>query len=171
MFYFVSGNQCRIILQNIDKLNIPQEYVEFQDALESLYQLNHMVSQEVLPNNYTAVINRFSNKWFILSDKFSLSTPPKLHIVIDHLQEYFDATGLSLVKTSDQLIENMHQFVHKMMSRSNYYIKHVENPHHGALLFRAVQHLNCMNISLRNKQYLNLYYIVLFYPNTSFHTC
>ena len=74
--------------------------------------------------------------------------------------KYFDATGLSLVRTSDQLIENMHQFVHKMMSRSNSYVKHVENPHHGQLLFKAVQHLNCMNIYIRNKQYLNLYLLV-----------
>ena len=115
-----------------------------------------MISKEVLPDDYKAVINHFSNKWFILSDKFKLSTSPKCHIIIDHLQEYFDATGLSLVKTSDQLIENMHQFVHKMMSRSNYYIKHVENPRHGQLLFKAVQHLNCMNIYVRNKQYLSL---------------
>ena len=74
--------------------------------------------------------------------------------------KYFDATGLSLVKTSDQLIENMHQFVHKMMSRRNYYVKHVENPHHSHLLFKAVQHLNCMNIYVRNKQYLNIYSFV-----------
>ena len=158
----VPGNQCRIILKNIGRLNIPQEYREFQDALHSLNELNRMISQEVLPDNYTAVINSFSNKWYILADKFRLSTPPKLHIIIDHLQEYFDATGLSLVKTSDQLIENMHQYVHKMMSQSNYYVKHVENPHHGILLFRAVQHLNCMNICLRNKKYLNLNSIVLF---------
>ena len=115
-----------------------------------------MISKEVLPNDYKAVINHFANKWFILSDKFQLSTSPKIHIIIDHLQEYFDATGLSLVKTSDQLIENMHQFVHKMMSRSNYYIKHVENPCHGQLLFKAVQHLNCMNIYVQNKQYLSI---------------
>ena len=116
-----------------------------------------MISKEMLPNNYVAVINRFANKWFILADKFQLSTPPKIHIIIDHLQDYFNATGLSLVKTSDQLIENMHQFVHKHMSRSNYYVKHVKNPHHGRLLFKAVQHLNCMNIYIKNKQYLNIY--------------
>ena len=74
--------------------------------------------------------------------------------------KYFDATGLSLVKRSDQLIENMHQFVHKIMSRSNYYVKHVKNPHHGHLLFKAVQHLNCMNTYVRNKQYLNIYSFV-----------
>ena len=139
---YFSGNQCRFILRNIDKLNIPEKYVEFQDALESLQKLNHMVSKEVLPDDYKAVINHFSNKWFILADKFQLSTSPKFHIIIDHLQDYFDATGLSLVKTSDQLIENMHQFV--------------ENPRHGQLLFKAVQHLNCMNIYVRKKQYLSI---------------
>ena len=155
--YNFSGNQCRIILRNVHNFKIPQRYIEFENALESLNELNHLISKEMLPNDYVAVINRFSNKWFILSDKFQLSTPPKIHIIIDHLQDYFDATGLSLVKTSDQLIENMHQFVHKHMSRSNYYVNHVRNPHHGRLLFKAVQHLNCMNIYIKNKQYLNIY--------------
>ena len=101
------------------------------------------------------MINKFSNKWFILADKYKLPTTPKVHIILDHLKEYFDTTNLSLVKTSDQLIENMHQYVHKVMSRSNYYVKHVENPNHGKYLYQAVKHINSMNISIRNKNYLN----------------
>ena len=74
--------------------------------------------------------------------------PPKLHIIIDHLDEYFSDTNLSLVKTSDQLIENMHQYVHKVMSRSMYTVKDPLNPQHGKLLFKAVKHINSMNICI-----------------------
>ena len=90
--------------------------MEFRTALEALRDLNMMCSKEILPENHTAIVNKFSNKWFMLADKFNLSTPPKLHIIIDHLDEYYCDTNLSLVKTSDQLIENMHQYVHKVMS-------------------------------------------------------
>ena len=127
-------------------MGIPEECIEFKTAFEALRDLNWMCSQEILPGNYTAIINRFSNKWLILADKFNLSTPPKLHIIIDHLDEYYSDTNLSLVKTSDQLIENMHQYVHKVMSRSMYIVKHPLNPQHGKLLLKAVKHINSMNV-------------------------
>ena len=114
-----------------------------------------MVSKEILPNNYANVINKFSIEWFILADKYELSTTPKVHIITDHLEEYFDITSFSLVETSDQLIENMHQYVHKVMSRINYYVKHVENSNHGKYLYQAVKHINTMNISIRNIKYHN----------------
>lgn len=130
-------------------MGIPEECIEFKTTLEALRDLNWMCSQEILPGNYAGIINRFSNKWFILADKFNLSTTPKLHIIIDHLEEYYSDTNLSLVKTSDQLIENMHQYVHKVMSRSMYVIKHTLNPQHGKFLLKAVKHINSMNVIIK----------------------
>ena len=129
-------------------MGIPAECIEFQTAFEALRDLNWMCSQEVLPENHTSIINRFINKWFILANKFNLSTPPKLHIIIDHLDEYYSDTNLRLVKTSDQLIENMHQYVHKVMSRSMYIVKHPLSPQHGKLLFKAVKHINSLNVCI-----------------------
>ena len=111
-----------------------------------------MVSQETPPTNYSHVISHFANSWYSLSDKFNLSTSPKCHIILDHLQEYFKETGLSLVKTSDQLIENMHQYLHKVLTRSNYLVKHPLNQRHGQYLLRAVKHLHSLNICLENNK-------------------
>ena len=83
---------------------------------------------------------------------FNISTSPKCHIILDHLEEYFKETGLSLVKTSDQLIENMHQYFHKVLTRSNYLVKHPLNPRHGQYLLRSVKHLNSLNICLENNK-------------------
>ena len=145
MFYS-TGNQCRLILKNIEKLKIPAEFLEFEIMLKALRKLNFMVAQETLPTNYGHVISHFANSWYVLCDKFNLSTTVKCHIILDHLEEYYNETGLSLVKTSDQLIENMHQYFNKVMTRSNYFIKHPNNPRHGQYLLRAVKHLNSLNI-------------------------
>ena len=114
-----------------------------------------MCSKEVLPENLTAIINRFTNGWYTLADKFNLSASPKLHIIIDHLDEYYCDTNLSLVKTSDQLIENMHHYVDKIMARSMYTVKHTNNPNHGYYLYRAVNHINSQNVHVKNVEYLN----------------
>ena len=136
-------------MKNVEKLKIPSKFVEFETMLLALRKLNLMVSQETLPSNYSHVISHYANSWYILSDKFNLSTSPKCHIILEHLEEYYNETGLSLVKTSDQLIENMHQYFHKILTRSNYYVKHPLNPRHGRYLLRAVKHLNSLNICIK----------------------
>ena len=46
-----------------------------------------MVAQETLPTNYGHVISHFANSWYVLCDKFNLSTTVKCHIILDHLEE------------------------------------------------------------------------------------
>ena len=141
-------------MKNADKLAIPEEYIEFRRTLFALRDLNEMCSKEILPDNHTAVINHFTNCWYTLADKFNLSTSPKLHIIIDHLDDYYCETKLSLVKTLDQLIENMHQYMHKVMNCSMYKVKHTNNPRQGLYLYRAVNHINSKNVHVKNIDYL-----------------
>ena len=46
-------------------------------------------------------------------------------------QDYYDETGESLTKTSDQVIESAHQFVDKIIQRSSYAVKDVTCKEHG----------------------------------------
>ena len=129
----------------MEDLDIPANLVEFADVLERLRVLNYMVGQEILPADYIAVINSFSNAWFWLADKFFISTTPKLHVIIDHLNDYYMETKLSLVKTADHLIEHMHHYTHKRMVTSNYYVKDVMNFKHRKQLYNAITHINLFN--------------------------
>ena len=109
-----------------------------------------MCNEDYLPCNYVKIIDEFTAAWNSLSLKYSISTTPKIHIIIDHLIDYFDSSEMTLRKTSDELIENMHQFMHKRLMKG-YWVKDVENPSHGLLLFRAVKHINCYNLRIINK--------------------
>ena len=59
----------------------------------------------------------------ILFVKFNIDMSNKLHLIFDHLQVYHDNNNLSLIKTGDELIESMHQYVDKRMQKSNYMVK------------------------------------------------
>ena len=58
-------------------------------------------------------------------------------------------TDITLIKTTDELCEHMHQYLNKMLLRSFYYVKDISNPSHGPRLFRAVRHLNSYNIYIK----------------------
>ena len=52
-----------------------------------------------------------------------LSWTPKAHQIADHFSDYFDdplVCGQSLGVTTDQVIEHMHSYVNRMLTRSMY---------------------------------------------------
>ena len=82
--------------------------------------------------------------------KFNVNISNKSHIIFDHLVDYYNTTKLSQVKTWDELIESMHQFVDSRMQKSKYMVKYCLNPHHGEQLYCAELHINGYNILFHN---------------------
>ena len=116
------GNQCRKILNNIKKLKIPDYLKEYRIVLSNLRNLHIVCNSDYLPHNYTEVLDKFSSSWCNLRNKFNISTTPKIHIILHHLEDYFDGTELTLKKCTDELVESMHQFVFKRMMKG-YHVK------------------------------------------------
>ena len=135
----------------LDQIQIPDAFQEFKDVFQSIKDLHFMCNQELLSHDYQRVINEFRSTWYRLTDEYDISTTPKVHILLDHLEDYFDITNMTLRKVSDELCENMHQFLNRRLVRSMYHVKDVTNPNHGPRLFRAVMHLNSYNLCLENK--------------------
>ena len=134
-------------MNNVTSLQIPAHLSEFEDILRNLKKVHTLCNENNLPHNYVKILDNFTESWNNLSEKYSISTSPKLHIINDHLIDYFDLTEMTLRKTSDELIENMHQFMHKRLSKG-YWVKNTENPSHGSKLLRAVKHINCYNLRI-----------------------
>ena len=131
-------------------LNIPSEFVQFTNVLFALRNLHTVCNSEYLPANYNEVIDQFSSSWYALVNSSGISTTPKIHIILDHLCEYFDEMEITLVRISDELVENMHQFVESRMRLSNYKVKDITSPAYGVKLYRAVRHINSYNLRIKN---------------------
>ena len=140
-----------MILKKIAQLNIPPHLRQFEVVLRRLRNLHFLCSHKVLPANYSKVIDEFSRDWFKLTEDFTISTIPKIHIIIDHLCDYFDITNLSIAKTSDEVVENFHQYMHRRMMKG-YWVKDFSNIQHGKKLFRCVRHINSYSLSIKNKE-------------------
>ena len=149
MFGFVAGNQCRMILKNIKKLNIPCDLKDFEDFFLNLKSLYIVSNSQLLPHNYCQVIDNFSQSWIKLASKFKLSTTPKLHIILHHLCDYFDETNLTLVKASDEIVENCHQLFNKRLIKG-FVVKDLSHPAHGEKLYNAVRSFNTYNLKIKN---------------------
>ena len=97
---------------------------------------------------YCQVIDNFARAWCNLSKKFNISTTPKIHILTQHLCDYFDDSDLSLIKVTDEIVESCHQFFNKKIMQG-YKVKNLCNPAHGVLLYSAVRTHNTYNLKIK----------------------
>ena len=143
------GNQCRLILRYIERLRIPSHLKEYKNVLLALRKIHTLCNSDYLPCNYTQTIDQFSNAWLKLVIKTGVSTTPKIHIILDHLCDYFDEMDLTLKSVTDELTENMHQFTEKRIVTSGSKVKDITNVSHGRKLQRAIRHVNSYNLKIK----------------------
>ena len=92
------------------------------------------------PCGYSLVLANWKKAWSELRThtQMEISEINSIHIINDHLEEYYDLTKESLVKYSDQTVESAHQWVDKVLKRTNNWVKNLESDAHGEHLFRGI---------------------------------
>jgi hypothetical protein len=78
-------------------------------VLFSLKEVHTLCNAQLLPSNYHKILDDFKSTRFQLKDNFTISTTPKIKIILDHIEDYLDDCEVTLVKTTDELCENIHQ--------------------------------------------------------------
>lgn len=116
--------------------------------MKTIGPLYSAVAASTLDKNYQYYIDQFRSTWFEMADNLKkFNTPPKAHIIMDHLDEYLDLTGKSLAYTSDQHIEATHQRVHRIEKNSNYTRKVKSGMKASLALIRKTRHSNSYNVN------------------------
>ena len=120
MFMLFKGNQCRQILKNISRLKIPPHLQAFSRAFKNLKYLHILVNSKSLPYNYEKIIDEFTYSWIELSSKFSVPISPKIHIIYDHMADFFLISRQTLRNVTDELTEVMHHFCNKRLMKGHF---------------------------------------------------
>ena len=81
-----------------------------------------------------------------LNKEFKVPVTPKLHIIFEHLPEYFELTGKTLRKKTDQTVESIHAKLDKFIRSHNYQIRDVNSEKAGKYLLRAIKHFKRYNL-------------------------
>ena len=107
------GKECRKIFKKVEILkkklvSVNTEWKDFTDCLRKLSVVDKVANDSTLAPDYKEKIKAFEDSWMVLHDKYKVTIPNKVHIIVTHLVEYFDERGITLNQTSDQTIESMH---------------------------------------------------------------
>merc|ERR1719186_816507 len=111
--------------------------------LKEVYRIAH--TKDVDPN-HREIVKKFENSVMILHKEYKVPITPKLHIIIDHSPEFFDYTGKTLRKRTDQTVESTHSKFDKFVKIHNYQVRDVKSDKAGENLLKAVKHFNSYNL-------------------------
>ena len=89
---------------------------------------NFGLFEDIVEDNHLEVTTNFKMSWQSLVDEPSLKInwTPKAHQISDHFSDYFEdplVKKQALGVTSDQIIEHMHSYINRMLTRSIYKLK------------------------------------------------
>ena len=145
------GPDCDKIFANLDDLEnevLEQNpsCVPFVDALRDLKEVYYISHAKELIQNHREIIKKIENSCMKLHSEFSLPLTPKLHIIFAHLPEYFEMTGKTLRRKTDQTVETTHSKLDKFIKNHNYQIRDVNSEKSGEYLLRAIKHFNSYNL-------------------------
>ena len=143
------GPECDKILRNLDFLQacLPEELHTFVEALRQVGIVYQISTARSVVSNHREIIQNFKHTWITLMENFGITMPLKVHIIVDHLSDYFELSNQTLKDTNDQFIEACHAKVKKFFdNHPNYKFKEKNSAAYGEALLAAIVHFNSNNL-------------------------
>ena len=112
--------------------------------VKEIYRIAHATTVEV---DHREKIELFRNTWPTLMHDYGQTMPLKIHLILDHLSDYFEMEGKTLRNTNDQFIESCHAKVRKFFdNHPNFKHKDKSTDKYGKAALAAVVHFNSNNL-------------------------
>ena len=144
-----AGPECKKVLRKLQPLReyLPVELHCFIDILDSINEVYTISHEKVVNNNHKDITSNFEQCWKLAMVRFGITMPVKAHIIAHHLSDFFELTGATLRKCSDQVVESAH---HKLKtffeSRPNYNHQNKQTVASGRATLDAIAHFNSVQI-------------------------
>ena len=143
------GPECNLVLSKLDLLRdfLPQQLHTFVNALEQIKDIYRMAHATTVEIDHREKIELFRNTWLTLMRDHGQTMPLKIHIILDHLSDYFEMEGKTLRNTNDQFIEACHSKVRKFFdNHPNFNHKDKSTDKNGNAILTAIVHFNSNNL-------------------------
>ena len=114
---------------------------------KKLGALNNAVNKKTLDKELVGEILADLGRIFQeLQEKFNVSMPLKMHVILHHYQDFFDLSGETLLSYSDEITEAMHSQIRLFEDAHRYINNQKGSSSHARMQHRSTVHLNSVNI-------------------------
>ena len=126
------------------------DYTLFIQHLVNLGHLNSAVNMKILDKELVVkIVQNLGNIFQQLQEKFDLSMPLKMHVILHHYQDFFELSGETLLTYSDEITEAMHSQIRHFEEAHRYINNKKGSTSHARMQHRSTVHLNSINFGDR----------------------
>ena len=126
---------------------LPVHHHSFIDILESVNEVYTISLETVVNKGRKKITEKFKKLWKVAMEKHGITMPLKVHIISHHLSDYFELTGTTLRKVSDQVVEAAHHKVKSFFESSpNYNHQNKTTLASGEATLAGIVHFKSVNI-------------------------
>ena len=126
------------------------DYTLFIQHLVNLGHLNSAVNMKTLDKELVGkIVQNLGNIFQQLQEKFDLSMPLKMHVILHHYQDFFELSGETLLTYSDEITEAMHSQILHFEEAHRYINNKKGSTSHARMQHRSTVHLNSINFGDR----------------------
>ena len=83
----------REVMGTFPEIKTNSDYLLVCTAMEKVQFLYKSVASSILPPDWKRGVVEFTQAWEAMAEKLDISTPPKVHIIKQHLITYIELTG------------------------------------------------------------------------------
>ena len=92
------------------------------------------------------IIENLRNVFEQMMEDFDMSMPLKIHIILEHYLEFFEAKNESLLSYTDEFCEAMHSQI-RLFEESHRYLNNQKgSDSHAKMQHKSTVHINSLNI-------------------------
>ena len=126
------------------------DYKLFIQHLENLGHLNSAVNLKTLDKELVGrIVQNLGSIFQQLQEKFDLSMPLKMHVILHHYMEFFESFGETLLTYTDEVTEAMHSQI-RLFEEAHRYINNKKgSASHAKMQHKSTVHLNSINFGDR----------------------
>ena len=147
-----NGPTIKSLINNDNKLNelkaeIGPENEDLILRLKNISEVHRVATRKELDiDDAKSVLTKFSEHWKILRENFDLSECLKIHIINDHMLDYFELTGKTLLTVSDEITEAAHSALRTFDERHGYKTVQKGTEGHARKQHKSTIHFNAKNL-------------------------
>ena len=142
----LEGNECNKVMNNLPSLAevLPSHLSAFLLTLESFRDVVNSCFGFLLDPYFKDVLAKFRQNFLALNKEFGVSITNKIHIILNHVQEFCELTDKALGEFSEQETENAHTAFDIIWTR--YKVKDTSYSVYHQQYFKATMDFNSKNV-------------------------
>ena len=147
----MNGPTIKGLLSNTEIWNeleciLPEEFSILTKHLKNLWKINKIATSKVLDiDEAKDVLKELSEDFKDMKTKLELSQSLKMQFIMDHLEDYFELSGRTLLVGSDETVVATHSKIWIFEEWHGYKINHKETPKQKNKQHKSSVHFNSLN--------------------------